>query len=205
MTDEDEAAKTTRWEQAWPNRWVLSGTRTYSSDPHAKSGTSDETSDNDDAEPVMKEEEEVDALEKLKKDKEQLTKTIQYGQDIIRAINLSPDHVIISSESPLPRIELEMTLCMWRNHFTCDIIGSEGSAHIESLCKWGPSKFTHRRRVFPAGKPLETEIVQSMDDPTWKLEYENFRTSIEVGKKDTLDKDIWLYDTLKELEKFIVV
>ena len=119
--------------------------------------------------------------------------------------NLAPDHVIISSESPLPRIELEMTLCMWRNHFTCDIIGSEGSAHIESLCKWGPSKFTHRRRVFPAGKPLETEIVQSMDDPTWKLEYENFRTSIEVGKKDTLDKDIWLYDTLKELEKFIVV
>ena len=78
MTDEDEAAKTTRWEQAWPNRWVLSGTRTYSSDPHAKSGTSDETSDNDDAEPVMKEEEEVDALEKLKKDKEAMMKRIIY-------------------------------------------------------------------------------------------------------------------------------
>jgi len=78
MTDkgEDEAAKTTRWEQAWPNRWVLSGTRTYSSDPHAKSGTSDETSDNDDAEPVMKEEEKVDALKKLKKDKEAMMKRI---------------------------------------------------------------------------------------------------------------------------------
>ena len=118
--------------------------------------------------------------------------------------NLSPDHVIISSESPLPRIELEMTLCMWRNHFTCDIIGSKGSAHIESLCKWGPSKFTHRERIFPAGKPLETEIIKSMGDPTWKLEYENFRALISTGKRCTVDKDIWLYNTLKELEGSIV-
>ncbi len=36
-----------------------------------------------------------------------------------------------------------MTLLMWRNHFTCDILAENGSAHIESLCKWGPSTFTH--------------------------------------------------------------
>ena len=27
---------------------------------------------------------------------------------------------------------------MWRNHFTCDVLAENGSAHIESLCKWGP-------------------------------------------------------------------
>ena len=55
--DEDEADTTTRWEAAWPDRWVLSGTRTYSTEAHAKTGTSDKTEDNDDAKPVMKEEE----------------------------------------------------------------------------------------------------------------------------------------------------
>ena len=37
-----------------------------------------------------------------------------------------------------------MTLLSWRNHFTCDIFAENGSAHIESLCKWGPSTFTLR-------------------------------------------------------------
>jgi len=80
---EDEADTTTRWEQLWPgSRWVLSGTRVWASEPHAKTGTSDETEDNDDAKPVMKEEEKVDALEKLKKDKDaMMRRIIQDGED----------------------------------------------------------------------------------------------------------------------------
>ena len=75
--DEDEADTTTRWEQLWPgSRWVLSRKRTYTTEPDAKTGTSDKTEDNDDAKPVMKEEEKVDALEKLKKDKEAMMKRI---------------------------------------------------------------------------------------------------------------------------------
>ena len=58
--------------------------------------------------------------------------------------NKSPDHVIIQSVNSKIFIELEMTLCMWKNYFSCDIIGEKGSAHIENLCKWGPSKFIHR-------------------------------------------------------------
>ena len=85
MTDkgEDEADTTTRWQQLWPgSRWVLSGTRTWGTEPHAKTGTSDEVEDNDDAKPVMKEEEEVDPLEKLKKDKEAMMKRIiQDGEE----------------------------------------------------------------------------------------------------------------------------
>src|SRR3546814_3985684 len=60
--------------------------------------------------------------------------------------NRAPDHVVIGSEAGMPRIELEMTLLMWRNHFTCDILAENGTAHIESLCKLGPSVFTHRTR-----------------------------------------------------------
>ena len=119
--------------------------------------------------------------------------------------NNSPDHVIISSELPLPRIELEMTFCMWRNHFTCDILGSKGSAHIESLCKWGKAKFIHRKRVLPAGLPLENQIEKNIEDPTWKLEYENFLNAINIGEKCDIDKDIWIYDTLQKLEKSSVI
>src|SRR5207244_4352020 len=36
--------------------------------------------------------------------------------------NRAPDHVIIGSERLAPRIELEMTLLSWRNHFTSDIL-----------------------------------------------------------------------------------
>ena len=43
-----------------------------------------------------------------------------------------------SSGSPLAA-EFEMTLLSWRNHFTCDVFAENGSAHIQSLCKWGPS------------------------------------------------------------------
>src|SRR5262249_58158957 len=35
--------------------------------------------------------------------------------------NRAPDHVVIHSEHSHPRLELEMTLLMWRNHFTCDV------------------------------------------------------------------------------------
>src|SRR5205085_6018390 len=43
--------------------------------------------------------------------------------------NRAPDHVVISSERTGTRIELEMTLLMWRNHFTCDILAEKGTAH----------------------------------------------------------------------------
>ncbi len=59
----------------------------------------------------------------------------------------------------MPRIELEMTLLMWRNHFTCDVLAENGTAHITSLCKWGPSSFIHRTRVLPSGRPPESSVT----------------------------------------------
>src|SRR5437879_571322 len=89
--------------------------------------------------------------------------------------NRAPDHVVILSERGRVRIELEMTLLMWRNHFTCDILAENGTAHIQSLCKWGPSTFTHRRRVLPSGRPPEESVTLVVDDPTWAIEYAHFK------------------------------
>jgi predicted dehydrogenase len=113
--------------------------------------------------------------------------------------NKAPDHVVIGSEGASPRIELEMTLLMWRNHFTCDILAERGTAHIESLCKWGPSTFTYRRRILPSGRPPEEAITLVADDPTWALEYAHFRNLCLDGATTELANDLWLQRALRRL------
>ena len=113
--------------------------------------------------------------------------------------NRSPDHVIIASESSAPRIELEMTLLSWRNHFTCDIFAEKGSAHIESLCKWGPSTYTHRTRILPSGRPPEIAETLVQGDPTWALEYEYFKSLCHGQVTTDLSTDKWLYSTIERL------
>lgn len=113
--------------------------------------------------------------------------------------NLAPDHIIISSEENNPRIELEMTLCMWRNHFTCDILAENGTAHIESLCKWGPTTFSHRLRVLPSGRPPETRVTLIQDDPTWEAEYIHFKQLVQSGMVTDLSNDLWLQTNLRRL------
>ena len=90
--------------------------------------------------------------------------------------NRAPDHVVLVNDKVSPRLEFEMTLLMWRNHFTCDVLGEKGSAHIESLCKWGPTTFRQRTRVLPSGRPEEDSETLEQDDPTWALEYAHFKS-----------------------------
>lgn len=113
--------------------------------------------------------------------------------------NRAPDHVVIQSRSRLPRLEMEMTLLSWRNHFTCDVFAECGSAHIRSLCKWGPSTFTFRERVLPSGRPPEESVILVQDDPTWQIEYAHFKRLCEAGVPTDLSQDIWLNRTLREL------
>jgi len=118
--------------------------------------------------------------------------------------NRAPDHVVLLMQSPAMRIELEMTLLMWRNHFTCDILAEKGSAHIESLCKWGPTTFTHRTRIFPSGRPTEVTDTLTQADPTWHLEYTHFKNLIEKKHQADLSWDSKLMEILTQLEKSIV-
>ena len=113
--------------------------------------------------------------------------------------NRSPDHVVFASTHSTPRLEFEMTLLSWRNHFTCDVFAEHGSAHISSLCKWGPSEFTHRLRILPSGRPPEQTVTLVQDDPTWALEYEHFKTLCAERRPTDLSNDIWLNRTLRAL------
>ena len=117
--------------------------------------------------------------------------------------NRAPDHVVAMMEGPM-RIELEMTLLMWRNHFTCDILAEKGSAHIESLCKWGPATFTHRRRILPSGRPTEVQETLTQTDPTWQTEYVHFKSLIAKQHKTDLSWDSELMAILARLEESVL-
>jgi len=111
--------------------------------------------------------------------------------------NKANDHVVLVAPG-VPFIQLEMTMLMWRNHFVCDLLAENGSAHIASLCKWGPASFLHRRRVLPSGRPPEEQVTIVRDDPTWALEYQHFLELCETGGTN-LDNDIWINRRLSEI------
>ncbi len=113
--------------------------------------------------------------------------------------NRAPDHVVFGAKASAPQLEFEATLLSWRNHFTCDLFGEEGSAHIESLCKWGPSRITLRTRVRPSGRPPEESTTLVQADPTWALEYAHFKRLCADGVETDLSRDLWLNRVLRDL------
>jgi predicted dehydrogenase len=115
--------------------------------------------------------------------------------------NRAPDHVQLAGggKNGLPTFDLEMTLLSWRNHFTCDVFAERGSAHILSLCKWGPSSLTVRTRVLPSGRPPEETGTLVQDDPTWALEYAHFKELCLRRAPTDLSGDRWLLRSLARL------
>ncbi len=113
--------------------------------------------------------------------------------------NRSFDQVIVTADGAVA-IQLEMTMLSWRNHHVTEVLAEKGSAHIESLCKWGPSTFTHRTRILPSGRPPEEAVTLVQSDPTWELEYDHFVTLCrDKPGSHNLDNDLWLNRTLREL------
>ena len=98
--------------------------------------------------------------------------------------NKATDHANFISKKSKIKINLEISYVMWKNTFTCDLLASKGSAHINNLCKWGKSTFTHRKRIFPSGKPKEVIKNLSIKDPTWTLEYKYFKNLIKKKNKN---------------------
>jgi scyllo-inositol 2-dehydrogenase (NADP+) len=111
--------------------------------------------------------------------------------------NRSFDHVTFGAAGR-PLLQLETSLLSWRNHFYADVHAEKGSAHITSLCKWGPSTFTVRGRVLPSGRPDEESVTLVQADPTWDLEYSYFK-SLCSGGGSSLETDIWINRTLSAL------
>jgi predicted dehydrogenase len=114
--------------------------------------------------------------------------------------NRACDHVLFGSRASRPIIEFETTLLSWRNTFTADVYGELGSAHINCLCKWGPSTYTVRKRIFPSGRPTEEVLTIESADPTWALEYEHFKELCRTGESN-IENDIWINSVLKDLAR----
>jgi predicted dehydrogenase len=115
--------------------------------------------------------------------------------------NRAPDQVILFNKNSQPQLMFEMTLLSWRNHFVCNVLAEKGTAHIESLCKWGPSTFTYRQRQLPSGRPPEEAVTLVQDDPTWALEYAHFKQLIISGTVTNLSTDLWIQQELNRLAK----
>ena len=113
--------------------------------------------------------------------------------------NLSFDHFSFGANGS-PVLQLEMTLLNWRNHFYADVFAENGSAHIQSLCKWGPSTFTMRDRKLPSGRPDEESVTLVQADPTWELEYQHFKNLCANGQSN-IDNDIWINNVLNDLSQ----
>lgn len=114
--------------------------------------------------------------------------------------NRAFDHVVCGAPG-LPLLELEMSLLSWRNQFRCDILAERGSAHIDSLCKWGPAVFTRRQRVLPSGRPPEEAVTLVQSDPTWELEYAHFKALCAAGGPGNLANDIAIAAVLDDLAR----
>jgi len=117
--------------------------------------------------------------------------------------NKSPDNALIYEKINNIKFQLELTYCMWKNNFFCDIIGEKGSIRMSSLCKWGKATLKIRTRVFPSGKPHEKKFIIKMKDPTWNLELNHFRRLIRSKKNNNLIKDIWINNNLLNFKKIL--
>ena len=112
--------------------------------------------------------------------------------------NRAFDHVAFGADAD-PVLHFEVTLLSWRNHHYTDVLAEKGSAHIQSLCKWGPSTFVVRDRKLPSGRPDEESVTLVQPDPTWALEYEHFKKLCDRGENN-IANDIWINDTLRDLQ-----
>ena len=115
--------------------------------------------------------------------------------------NRAFDHMAFGAQGH-PVLQMELSLLSWRNHFYCDVQAEKGSAHIASLCKWGPSSFVLRDRKLPSGRPDEEEVTLVQPDPTWRLEYDHFKgLCADPAAHDfgNTANDIWINTTLNQL------
>ena len=114
--------------------------------------------------------------------------------------NKAFDHLICAADGPI-LVELEMTLLSWRNHFVAELYGESGSAHIASLCKWGPSTLTLHQRVLPSGRPPTHAVTLTQSDPTWELEYAHFKSLCRQGNSGNINNDVEINRILNQLSR----
>src|SRR5262249_6926709 len=77
---------------------------------------------------------------------------------------------------------LEVSFLCWKNTFTIDLFGSDGSVHVYGLPKWGPSELVIRKRVRPSGVPRERREERAGGaDVTWQRDLQHFERLVVAG------------------------
>jgi predicted dehydrogenase len=114
-----------------------------------------------------------------------------------RLENRAPDHCAFGGGAS-PAIHCEVSLVSWRNTFAVDVVGELGSAHVQGLCKWGPSILTVRHRIFPSGRPTEESRRLERPDPTWEREYAHFKQLCQTSGGN-LANDVWINAALQQI------
>jgi scyllo-inositol 2-dehydrogenase (NADP+) len=117
--------------------------------------------------------------------------------DVRRFENRSPDYALFGTRAS-PQLLCEASLLSWRNTFRADLVAERGSAHIDCLCKWGPSVLSLRRRVLPSGRPSEEVQTIESKDPTWRAEHEHFRALCATPSRN-IDNDLWINRVIRNL------
>ena len=102
-----------------------------------------------------------------------------------------------------PEVILEISLLSWRNDFRAELVGSEGSILLESLCKWGPSRLTLRNRKRPSGKPDEEISTLVCSDPTWEAEYHHFLNLINDNNLGNLENNFKISQLFEKIRKIL--
>ena len=88
--------------------------------------------------------------------------------------NTNIDYAQFGFEQSKFIVKFTTSLIDWKNKFEINIIGSKGSLHVKSLCKWSESQLIYRRRIQPSGVPKEFVYKEKKGDPTWMLEHKHF-------------------------------
>ena len=71
--------------------------------------------------------------------------------------------------------------------------------YILNHCANGAQVFLLIEKGKPSGRPAEKTKTIIMDDPTWKNELNYFKDLINSNSATSLQKDIWLFNTINEL------
>jgi scyllo-inositol 2-dehydrogenase (NADP+) len=96
------------------------------------------------------------------------------------------------------KITFTCSYLMWKNTFTIDVYGSEGSVHIDGLNKWGGASFIHRERIFPSGIPIEHKVSTSGTDDTWRDDCHQFERMISK-QQNSFENDLMISNALNEI------
>jgi predicted dehydrogenase len=108
------------------------------------------------------------------------------------------DHCVLATADG--RFVLESSFLSWKNDFSINLYGAEGSLHMKGLCKWGPSELVVYQRVRPSGVPHERRETKVGEDLTWRRDLEWFERQCETGRT-TAENDWWISETIRAVTR----